>query len=562
MFNKYDKTFLWVLCLSSSLSYAKLNDPLNQEIQRLKHEKAINEAQQNLQKAEKFLDDTQKEMPFSEPQSPSTSDQIIKSIYVDIGKEKVDLDFTPIFKRYQGKALTSEIVLNLVKELTSVLYGKGYSTSAIGLKNGEIRDGNLAFIVHWGYVNEIKVNGESPSKFKDRAMISVLPTVKDKLLNIYDIDQFIDILSTNNKSANIKVVASEGYGKSDLNILTERTLLPTFTLGFNNSGTENNANGRNQVTANLVWSDLLGTNDTWSFNTGYRLYKQHNKNNQHNFSLGYVQPFAYYTLETRISQSDYEKEIKGIYAYPSSGKTKTANIKLSKILTRNKDVIFSLYSELEFKKKENNVANRKVNNLHHNKLTVGLSYISQLWNGKLYSDISFSNGLNWFSANKLAYNHKSEKTLRLISSSVNWHKPFAILNRNANYQMRIGMQYSLDSLYSDNQFSLGDEYTVRGFKGSVLSGDKGAYLSQTITMPFYPQKSYVSQISPFIGFDIGRAYQKLPKTNNTLAGVAGGIKAQIQKISLSLTYAKPLKSLDTQVNRKAPVYYVNGSITF
>ncbi|VEI45896.1 LspB protein [Actinobacillus equuli] len=85
-------------------------------------------------------------------------------------------------------------------------------------------------------VNDIYVNNEKPSTFKDRAMVSVLPNLKDKVFNVHDIDQFVEILNTNNKEAEIKVLASDEYAKSNLNIVTQRNSLPTLTLGFNNSG--------------------------------------------------------------------------------------------------------------------------------------------------------------------------------------------------------------------------------------------------------------------------------------------------------------------------------------
>lgn len=564
---KYRKTLLCVLGLSAAFSNQSVNaketDPLSQEIQRLKHQQVINEAEENLQRAEKFLE-TPKEKQSSIISNPLSEQatQKITAIDVDLNKQTIALDFKPVIDKYQNQPLSSTVVLNLAKELTAVLYDAGYVTSAIGLKDKTIENGRLNFIVHWGMVNDIYVNNEKPILFKDKAMLAVLPSLKDKVFNIYELDQLVEILNTNNKAAEIKVFASEEYAKSNLNIVTQRNTLPTLTLGFNNSGAENNQNGRNQVTANITWSDVLGTNDTWSFQTGYRFYKQNHKNNQQNYVLSYIQPFSYYTLEVRLSQSDYEKELKGFYTYPSSGKTKTANIKLSRLLTRNRNTILFAYGEFEFKKRQNYVANRLVGNLHHNKVTVGLSYISQLWHGKLYTDLSYSNGLNWFGANKLAYDSKGEKTLHLFATSINWHKPFELFNRNATYQMRIGGQYSSDSLYSDNQFAIGDEYTVRGFKGSVLSGDKGAYLSQTLTFPFYPQKTYLSTISPFIGFDIGRVYQKSPHLNKSLSGVALGMKAQIKNLSLSFTYAQPINTLATQVKPKSPVYYVNGTMTF
>lgn len=53
-----------------------------------------------------------------------------------------------------------------------------------------------------------------------------------------------------------------------------------------------------------------------------------------------------------------------------------------------------------------------------------------------------------------------------------------------SYQFRLGAQYGFDSLYGENQFSIGDEYTVRGFKGGAGSGDRGFYISQTVTILF------------------------------------------------------------------------------
>ncbi|EGP06039.1 LspB, partial [Pasteurella multocida subsp. gallicida str. Anand1_poultry] len=97
-----------------------------------------------------------------------------------------------------------------------------------------------------------------------------------------------------------------------------------------------------------------------------------------------------------------------------------------------------------------------------------------------------------------AYDTKREKTLKLLSGSVNWLRPIVMFDRSLTYQARIGAQYGFDSLlFGKSIFLFGDEYTIRGFKGGAASGDSGAYFSQTLSIPFYPQKAYLSQISPF-----------------------------------------------------------------
>ncbi|WP_283570608.1 POTRA domain-containing protein, partial [Escherichia coli] len=77
------------------------------------------------------------------------------------------------------------------------------------LKNPKIKNGDLEFVVLWGTVNDILVAGEKATHFRDKAMLAVLPNLKNKLLNVYDIDQMVEILNTTNKSAKVSVVASQ-----------------------------------------------------------------------------------------------------------------------------------------------------------------------------------------------------------------------------------------------------------------------------------------------------------------------------------------------------------------
>lgn len=569
---KYTKlNYLFLSCTTtlllghSAITYANEANPLTQELLRLKHKEQFESVDKNFEKAEQFLENQKKlEEKATLPLDNSVAtNQVIKSVTIDLADESVKLNFDQVIKAYQGQPLSTKVVFQLVKELSEVLYRAGYVTSAIGLKNSKIQSGDLEFIVLWGKVNEILVDGESAKTFKDKAMVSVLPNLKGKLLSIYDVDQMVETLNTTNKTAKVNVVASDQKSISNLNIERQRSLYPDFSIGVNNSGTENNANGRNQATLNVSWSDLLGTNDRWNFSTGYRFYKHSRANKQQNYSLSYTQPFAFSTLDIKLSESAYEKELRGFGTFSSEGKTKTANIKLSNVLLRDKDTILTVYGELEFKKRISYFSDILIGNYHNNKFNLGVSYVTNFGYGKLYTDLSYTNGLRWFNANYSAFDSNREKTLKLLSGSVNWSRQISISERVANYQLRVGAQYGFDSIYSENQFSIGDEYTVRGFKGGAASGDSGIYLSQTLTMPFYPQKVYLSQISPFIGFDIGKVHTKQTHKTDTLAGFAFGVKAQVNALALSLTYAKPINGVrGVDIRNKKSVYYFSGSISF
>lgn len=556
--NSINYTALLFLFSVSIVGYAEPT-PLEQENIRLKHQENLKLSNDGIEQATSLRKDGAIET--SVDKNVDQTLPLIKQISIDTEIGVYLTEFNEIIAQYIGTNLTTTQIYNLSKDLTQALYQAGYVTSAIGLKTDVIENGYIPFVVHWGKVDQLYVNGKLPKDFKDRGMLWVLPTLQEMPLNIFQIDQLIEILNTTNKKASIDVSASDKISYSNLNFLVKRSLLPAMQIGFNNSGTGNNANGRNQAT--LAWQvgDLLGLNDSWSFSTGYRFYKNHQANNQINYSISYSQPISTYTLDTRLNQSSYEKEIKGSFgSYSSEGKTKSLNLKLSKVLMRNKESIFSIYSELEFKKRITFIVNRQALNRNEYKINLGISYISQLVGGRLYTDLNYANGLNWFNGKKLAYEQNKEKTLKALSANLTWSKLFAIKQKPLNYQLRLGGQYSTDALYSENQFSIGDEYTVKGFKGGALSGEKGIYASQTLTLIFQPNKFYIQQIAPFVGLDIGEVYQKVDNSKEVISGFAIGAKSTIGGLSLSLTYARPLHTISNQ--SKKPVIYVNGSISF
>jgi len=56
------------------------------------------------------------------------------------------------------------------------------------------------------------------------------------------------------------------------------------------------------------------------------------------------------------------------------------------------------------------------------------------------------------------------------------------LNIPLNHKLTFDSQYSLDSLYSTEQFGVGGRYTVRGFEESQVTGDHGYYIQNDIAM--------------------------------------------------------------------------------
>ena len=62
-------------------------------------------------------------------------------------------------------------------------------------------------------------------------------------------------------------------------------------------------------------------------------------------------------------------------------------------------------------------------------------------------------------------------------------EPLKVRNKiGLNYTLTLDSQYSLDTLYGSNQFSIGGEYTIRGFREGTISGDNGYYIRNDLRM--------------------------------------------------------------------------------
>ncbi len=130
----------------------------------LKNKQQFENVNENFKKAQQFLEN--KQAVEEEAKSTLATDSVddtskkITRITIDLGGKGGALNFDEVSQRYLNKPLSTKVVFQLVKDLTDLLYRSGYVTSAIGLKNPKIKNGDLEFVVLWGTVNDILVRGE------------------------------------------------------------------------------------------------------------------------------------------------------------------------------------------------------------------------------------------------------------------------------------------------------------------------------------------------------------------------------------------------------------------
>ena len=107
--------------------------------------------------------------------------------------------------------------------------------------------------------------------------------------------------------------------------------------------------------------------------------------------------------------------------------------------------------------------------------------------------------------------------------------------------------------------SIGDEYTVRGYKEDNLSGDSGYYIRNEISYNLDIKKAGV--LVPYMGYDYGEIWNNKiddKYKKGYISGYAIGLRYNINEFYLDMTYSKPLNVSNYVVKNKEEVYMKFG----
>lgn len=246
--------------------------------------------------------------------------------------------------------------------------------------------------------------------------------------------------------------------------------------------------------------------------------------------------------------------IGGTYGgYTSDGKSERSSFKASRTLFRNAEGKTSGYVKIEKRENKNAIFGYPiaVSSKDYASVNTGINWVGSLLGGWGYIDIGMTAGIPWFSS---AW--KDDRDLdgfdidyKKYNGSVTWNKQIASFYEGVlaiEYELNSGFQFTNDRLVSDSKYSLGDEYTVRGFKDMTISADRALYLSNTIKFPLQIRYARIYQISPFTGFDLGMARTNCPVNMDTcerdyMSGATAGVKMTGKDFSTSFTAGWPIK---------------------
>ncbi|EMY7925279.1 ShlB/FhaC/HecB family hemolysin secretion/activation protein [Klebsiella aerogenes] len=412
----------------------------------------------------------------------------------------------------------------------------GYITTRVEIPTQDLSTKKLKLTVVPGIISEIVVAGNDISKW-------ILPFSDGDILNIRDLEQGLEnIQRTPEVDVKINILPGSENGSSKVVINTQRKKKWSLRASYNNFGDQSTGSeliGGTSYLYNVTGlSDLFYLAGTGSQTGGYK-----------NVSTYYSVPFGYYDLSLYYSKSKSHQGIDiGAYTFDYIGKTEYFSLKGNRMLYRNVNSKLSASAELIRRKYDYTLGGTELvlQKRDMGNVRLGVNYKRNFTGAALDSTVTWQRFTKAFGGTDTPDMRTGtvSKESQIVNLNVNYVKWLTMLPVNAYYELNFGTQYSPDNLTLQDQFTIGDRWSVRGFQNSDgIYGNKGFFLQNTLNAV----TGYKGLI-PYIGADYGQIIGKLPSQNLSGKKIMGGI----------LGVKGAVRALEYDASVSAPFIYPNN----
>ena len=483
-----------------------------------------------------------------------------------VGSDLLKKETEELIKQYRNTEMSKNDIYELLTKLSNVFLTRGYSTTLVTIKSGNVKTGDLIYEVKEGKIRDIKFL-DREAGFRDKMRLrTAFPMKKGDLLNTRDMDQGIENMNVGGYNNVIEITPTEEYGYSDL-VIEENYQSTGFSIGMDDSGYKDK--GRNKVNINFSQDNILSLNDRLTLNYIERLTKDRDLDKESNYDIGYSFPIGYWRFSYNYNLGDNYNTTVTDYGskYKSESKSEKHKIKLSRVLSRGQYHKSNLHLGIEYKDNYNTMNGLvlDVSTKKYTKANIAIDYTDKFLGGTIFGMLEYERGVPWFGAEGDPKPLKSgdyKIEFDKVNLNLDWVRMFGVKEHMFQYRMSLGASYTDDRLLAAEQFTMGDEYTVRGFKESSIAGNKGVYINNTITyLGTQDMNSFLSKFKPFIGLDGGISRDRDLPTTDKIMGMALGVKFNMGHVNASLTYGIPLVWAKGMPHEANPIYF-NMSYSF
>ena len=428
-------------------------------------------------------------------------------------------------KAVAGHCVGSIGVQKISAALQDYYINAGFITTRISIPSQDIANGQLKLKVNAGRIEKTVVEGNDVSEL-------VLPFQKNDILNIRDIEQGLENIQRVpgvDVKINIEPGTLDGY--SIVHIDTQRGKTWSVRTSYNNWGNEDTGRYQASAVAYLFnaakMSDLFYVAGTRSTTGQYE-----NVSGYYSFPLGYWDYGFFY------SKSKSQQVIPlSYFSLDYVGNSEYWSAKTSRAIYRDKSKKFSGSVELIRRKSAYTMNGEELilQARDMGNVKLGLNYKHQLPGAYLDSTLSWQRFTTWFGGTRtpdMEYGDVSP-----VSNVFNFEGSYTRQIKTGFYNTAFMAQYAPDELTLQDQITVGDRWSIRGFENSAgMSGNDGFYIKNTLTYPVMSGKA-----SFYAGLDYGQVYQDPAHGDEIIIGSAVGIDGNFNSLEYNVSVSTPLK---------------------
>ena len=436
-----------------------------------------------------------------------------------------------------GHCMGAKGINLLMSTLQNRLVDHGYVTTRGLAPSQDLKSGILRLVIIPGVVRHVRLTPDSDDYIQ---LYSSFPAHEGSLLDLRDIEQGLENMQRlPGVQADMEIVPGEQPGESD--ILITRKQDKYWRLGFSldDSGTRSTGRYLGGITFSLdnpfSLSDLLYVSATHNF-------PHYGGKGSKNYTAHYSVPFGYWQFSVTASDYDYHQTVAGaVEDYQYSGESQNLGMQLSRVLHRNGTQKTVLTYDVQARRSRNYINDTEIQVQRRQTAAwrLGLQHRHYISQATLDAGVSWQRGTRWFGAQPAPEEIFGEATAlsKILQMNASFNLPFTLAEQPFSYSFRYQRQLSNTPLTPQEQFAIGNRWTVRGFDGErTLNASNGWYIRNDLAWrtPLPEQELYLGMDYGEVG---GAGSEYL--VGRHLAGGVVGLRGQLFSTDYDVFIGRP-----------------------
>ena len=443
-----------------------------------------------------------------------------------------------------GRCLGTEGINAVLVHMQNALIRRGYTTTQIRAAQQDLKTSELVLTVLPGHVRHIRFAADASPR---GTAWNALPIRDGDILNLRDIEQGLEnfkrVPTAIVLDKDIEITPTEKAkqpGDSDLVIHYQQRFPFRFNVSLDDGGSK--ATGKYQGGATLSYDNWWTLNDLFyaSWNRSLGHYGDHGVNS---YTVHYSVPAGYWMLAGTLSGSRYHQQVAGANSsIVYSGQSENAELKLSRLIYRDDVRKTTLSLKGLLRSSRNFIDDTEVGPQRHQTSAweVGLNHREFVGDVTLDANLGYRRALDKQGRAPESSADLPQLATRysLFLADATINAPFQIAGQRLRYNGSVRAQWNGGVLPSQDQFSIGGRYTVRGFDGElILQAERGWLMRNELAWALGQSNQEL-----YAGVDAGQVSGPSAQylLGERLAGAVIGLRGAFWKVSYDAFIATPL----------------------